>query len=389
MTRLTQHSVLSRFACLAERCEDTCCKHWSMQVDEATLDSYRAKAPALLDAVEPDHDGSPVMRKDASTGCCVKLEGGLCGIQRQFGASMLGDACFFYPRITRALGEHVVATASLSCPEIVRLALEEDLAVFSPGEAQRLPQSLKDYLPQAMPADDALYVHRCFLQAAQDGQACAEQLFARIAGVAQSLEMIDKKDWAGATPTYLRLADARLVAPQPDPADAFNLLHALMGLVVASKKPIAPRLAETLAEMERALKVRLDWPSVQIHLSQDSAPALQDVRRIWESHAPHFDGVLKKYMQMQIAMSLFPFAGLGETMAERATLIGVRLATIKLAFMCACGIYESVPPQDIVVRIVQSISRFLDHLGDARFSLLIYGETGWTRPDRMRGLLSA
>jgi len=40
-----------------------------------------------------------------------------------------------------------------------------------------------------------------------------------------------------------------------------------------------------------------------------------------------------------------------------------------------------------VVRIIQSLSRLLDHLGDPAFSLKIYAETGWIKEARMRGLL--
>ncbi len=70
---------------------------------------------------------------------------------------------------------------------------------------------------------------------------------------------------------------------------------------------------------------------------------------------------------------------------ERATLIGVRLATVRLAFMCACDIHGPQLPQEVVIRLLQSLSRFMDHLGDPAFSLQIYAETGWTKEARMRG----
>ncbi|NBX03087.1 MAG: hypothetical protein EBR02_03280 [Alphaproteobacteria bacterium] len=80
MTAILRHSILSRFVCTGDKCVDTCCKNWSMQVDEATLSRYQQNAPELLDAVEKDNDGSLIMRKSPETGYCVKLDGGLCGI---------------------------------------------------------------------------------------------------------------------------------------------------------------------------------------------------------------------------------------------------------------------------------------------------------------------
>jgi hypothetical protein len=40
-----------------------------------------------------------------------------------------------------------------------------------------------------------------------------------------------------------------------------------------------------------------------------------------------------------------------------------------------------------VISVVQSLSRFMDHLGDPGFSLQICDETGWNRENRMRGVI--
>ena len=76
-------------------------------------------------------------------------------------------------------------------------------------------------------------------------------------------------------------------------------------------------------------------------------------------------------------------------LSERITIIGMRLATFKLALQCACYLYGEVLPEETMVRIAQSLARFLDHLGDATFSLSIYNETGWTKEARLRGALES
>jgi hypothetical protein len=55
--------------------------------------------------------------------------------------------------------------------------------------------------------------------------------------------------------------------------------------------------------------------------------------------------------------------------------------------MCNLGLYKNVSAEETVVRVVQSLSRILDHLGDPAFSLSIFTETGWITEPRMRGLL--
>jgi len=391
MTSVLQHPALAKFACLGDKCEDTCCKTWSMQVDEATLERYKKEAPELLDAVEAAGDTPWVMRRDPETQYCVKLEGGLCGIHKKYGDAFLGDACHFYPRATRALGHQThVMTATLSCPEIARLSLySEEAFDFVRASVDRLPYTLKNYLPDALTPADALAVHTAFLRACED-DASVELIFARIASVARSIGHIDQRSWPQAVPFYLKSADMRLGAPEANENDPFNLLHALCGLIVASHRPVSERLKQTIGEMEKALCVTLDWKSVSIYVTPKSADAYKAMVERWNKEAaPYYQAPLKKYLQMQLSLALFPFAGMGEALSERITITGVRLATIKLALMSASSIYGDVLPQEVVVRIVQSMSRFLDHLGDPAFSLQIYKEAGWIRETRMQGLIGA
>ncbi len=382
--------LVSQFSCLGDRCSDTCCRGWSMQVDEPTRARYKAEAPELLNAVEPGGPGAPwIMRKDVKSGYCVKFENGWCGIQKAHGAEFLGDACHFYPRVTRALGDRVIMTASSSCPEIARLMLaSDDALVFEEAPVDRLPESLKNYLPEGITEEDALAVHQAFLSAVNDKTVSPEKAFARIASVGRSFARLKSQDWPGAIGFYLRNADARIPPPLSQPADPFNLLLALAGLVVAAQKPLPERLQQTIEEMETALAVKIDWQKLHIHTDEKSTIAYREVKARWQAqYAAHYSDTLRRYLAAQLSLNLYPFAGLGNNLIERTTILGVRFATFKLALMCACAIREDTLPEEILVRVAQSLARFLDHLGDAVFSLQIYGETGWADEAKMCGLL--
>ena len=160
MTPIKRANVLNQFTCLGDKCEDTCCQGWSMQVDQATHDRYQTQAPELLDSIEQAEESPWIMRKNPDN-FCVKFEDGLCGIHKNYGDRFLGDACNFYPRVTRLLGTQIIMTASLSCPEIARLALfDNEPAVMTPAQEERLPSTTKNYLPDGMNEDDAMKVHR-------------------------------------------------------------------------------------------------------------------------------------------------------------------------------------------------------------------------------------
>lgn len=388
MTTIQQTALVSSFSCQGDRCDDTCCQNWSMQVDDDTRARYAAEAPELLEAIEQDN-ALWIMRKNPVTNFCTKLEDGFCSIHKQYGSRMLGDACHFYPRVTRSLGQHTLMTATMSCPEIVRLALTSDApCTASPTEVDRLPATLKGYLPEGMNADEAMFVHRMFLAACDDANATPERIYARIARVARQLSALPPTEWARNTPAFFATADQQLPIPVANALDPFNLLHALCGLIVASQKLPSLRLVKTIKEMESALQVKLDWVNVLIDATNQSISAHEGLQMKWQQsgaalHAP----VLRRWLQMQMSVALFPFAGLGDTLEQRITIIGVRMATIKLALMSAYGIVGGELSQEVLVRIIQSLSRFLDHLGDAGFSLQIYAETGWDQESRMRGLL--
>jgi hypothetical protein len=386
LTQLTQTNLVAAFECLGEACEDTCCQNWSMQVDERTLEKYKTIMPELLAAVDTETDGIPVMKRDPVTRYCIKMENGLCGIHKKYGSDMLGDACHFYPRVTRSLGATKFMTATSSCPQVVRLLLSLEMPFSSvETDISRLPSGLRDYLSEGVDEIVAHAVHQSFVSCALDETLVSERALARISSVARSIGLLDANTLDQSVPLYLRLADSRIPKPDENPADVFNLLHALCGLIVASHKPISERLKKTIGDMEEALAATLDWQSVQITLSPESAEALKNIRANWDE--AHYAHALRRYLAMQLSLGLFPFAGLGKDAAERITIIGVRFATVKLALACAHHLHGALSDEEIV-RVIQSLSRFLDHLGDANFSLSIYEETGWTKESRLLALLS-
>ena len=386
----TLHSsaFLAQFSCLGDQCEDTCCKGWGMQLSAQTVEKYQREAPELMDAVtsgEAEH----IMKRDPATDYCVKFEAGWCGVHAKYGTDFLGDACHFFPRTTRGLGDAAVMTASLSCPEVVRLALLQD-GGFSheQSEAARLPHSLKNYAPEGLDEATCLNIHRAFIDAALDEQAAPEMVMARLRSVAASLQSVDIKSWGMAAPFYLKHADARLPQPEAQIADPFNLLNALQGLIGASRKTSRPRLEWTLRDIEQALHVTLDWERLSIATSEQSLAAWQAMQARWQAEwAAHFAPMLRRWIAAQLAVALFPFGGFGDTLTDRATLLGVRFATLKLALMSACQMKGGLIADADVVRVVQSLARFLDHLADPALSMQIYSETGWVREPRLRALV--
>ncbi len=359
-----------------------------MQLDPATREKYLKEAPELMEAVTTG-EAEFIMKRDPETDYCVKFESGWCGIQRERGTAFLGDACHFFPRITRSLGETHLMTAALSCPEITRrTVLGAEGFTHQEVQADRLPWSLTDYLPDGLDDAQAVAIHNACVDAAGDAQASPERILARLGSVARSLQMQAITNWPAATPFYLRNADGRLPQPEENPADPFNLLHALVGLLKAAKQSPRPRLEQSITQMEAALNVQINRQTLELTTHEASARAYLALRGAWrERWAEYYAPLLRRWIQAQLAASLFPFAGLGDTLTERITILTVRYATLRLALMSACHASGGIPTEEETIRVIQSLSRFVDHLADPTLSLSMYTETGWTLEARARGLL--
>jgi len=381
-------AFLADFKCLGADCEDTCCKGWGMQVDNHTRERYQREAPDLMDAVV-SNDGHCTMRRNPQTNYCVKFENGLCGIQLKHGEDFLGDACYFYPRTIRALGNKITMTATLSCPEIARLALfGEEHFSFDEISMERLPETLHDYKLKELTTAQALTIHQQFLAATTDKSTSAEHHLMRIFVTAEMLSQTPVSNWPESVSTYLQRAAMDLPEPEPHETDPVYLLQALCGLVAAAKNLHQSRLMETIEHMQRAMHVTIPWDSLMIASLPDHAHVINAMTVRWQNEWQfQYADVLRHYVTMQLSLATFPFAGFGHTLTQRIAIIGVRLATVKLALMCAASISPTGLTKADVVRIIQSLSRFLDHLADPEFSLKIYQETGWLQKRRLRALL--
>lgn len=385
---IKQPAFLSKFSCLGDACEDTCCKGWGMQVDAATVGRYEKEAPHLLEAVTGSGNEC-LMKRDALTDHCVKYENGLCGIHKQYGTDFLGDACHFYPRMTRGIGSTRVMTGALSCPEVVRLSLfDEGAFAWQDATSDRLPYTLIDYLPDGLSTEQVFSIHDAFVAKALSKEHSAARNLMHIFCVAESLQNLPVKAWPDAVPFYLEHAESRLPVAVPADSDPFFLLQALCGIIAAAKKGQQERLMQNVRVMEAALHVTIQWDNLAIAHLPDSMHMAKSLEDDWNNTwSARLDDVLRRYLASQIVLALFPFSGFGDTLSNRAAIIAVRFATIRLALMSACRTTGAIPAAEHITRIVQPLSRLLDHLAGADFSLSIYKETGWLNCDRLRALV--
>ena len=117
----------SDFRCIAEKCPDSCCKEWSVDVDETAAKFYRAlEGPLgaqLREVLQDTPDGTIMTIQDGR--CPMWRQDGLCQIQAELGHDALCKTCRDFPRLRHDYGDFVELGLELSCPEAARLILND------------------------------------------------------------------------------------------------------------------------------------------------------------------------------------------------------------------------------------------------------------------------
>jgi len=128
------------FYCIAAACPDSCCKEWTVDVDDRSAAYYRTLPGALGDrlrsVLQDTEDGTTVMTIENGR-CPMWRQDGLCQIQAELGHDALCSTCREFPRLRHDYGDFLELGLELSCPEAARLILaspkQDFLVTTQPG----------------------------------------------------------------------------------------------------------------------------------------------------------------------------------------------------------------------------------------------------------------
>jgi lysine-N-methylase len=387
MTEGRAYKYTKDFVCTGDKCSDTCCKGWSMQVDDAHINLYNSKLSELSFFVT-EEAGCKVMKRDSKTDKCLKLEEGLCGIHKQFGADALGDACYFYPRITRKVEGSVLQSATLSCPETARLVLYGD-SPFSLENIQvnRLPESIKEVLTKGVTAEDFFLVQQKILTAIEESENVTKAL-EKLIGCIYSFQLFASERWAGGISLFLNSAESKLPEIKRNEEDFYHILITTYGLLHATHKKPNPRFREVLEKIQSKLGIMIDSNTLEVATMNNETPYFQPMINIWQQNsASGLDKVMKRWLQAQVVMHAYPYAGFGSDIRGKTMNLIVRFAITRLGLMAYTDNEGNPPSEEDVIKVVQSVSRFMDHLGSPELSEKLYANMNWNEESYMRGLV--
>lgn len=113
------------FACIADRCKDSCCIGWEIDIDEDTYEYYNQQEGAFGERLRAHMKAGNETSFVLNNGRCPFLnDKNLCDICIELGEASLCEICTEYPRFTLEYGSVREKCLGLSCEEAGRLIFE-------------------------------------------------------------------------------------------------------------------------------------------------------------------------------------------------------------------------------------------------------------------------
>ena len=110
------------FRCIADRCKDSCCIGWEIDIDDDARRKYEAlDTPLGREIREKTSHGFFTLQENGR--CAFLDEGGLCRIISSVGEGYLCDICREHPRYYGVGGKGIEGGLGLSCEEAARIIL--------------------------------------------------------------------------------------------------------------------------------------------------------------------------------------------------------------------------------------------------------------------------
>jgi hypothetical protein len=218
----------------------------------------------------------------------------------------------------------------------------------------------------------------------------AEDALLRLLALAPMLDATPPTDWPALVTQWAEAPMAHALPACSKASDPYALLYALSVLVARGPANKPARLMETMTTMEAALDCAIVWETRDMRQGPGAAHAYPRLQERWRRAAPDMAPVLQRWLQMQLANLHYPLGGFrGVRMVAMTTILAVRFATVRLALMCHVRDDGTPPDLTTMIRVIQSLSRLMDHLADGELSLLLYRDAGWlSDAARLRGLIT-
>lgn len=127
---LRMPDYFSEFACIADKCTDSCCVGWEIDLDDDTSAYYKTVegefGERLRANMYDNEDGGCSFRLKEHGRCPLLNSGNLCDIICELGEPAISEVCTDFPRFSMQYGDVIHKCLSFSCMEVCRIVFSKD-----------------------------------------------------------------------------------------------------------------------------------------------------------------------------------------------------------------------------------------------------------------------
>ncbi|MBN9543742.1 MAG: flagellin lysine-N-methylase [Alphaproteobacteria bacterium] len=384
---IIQDAFLDKFKCLGDKCPDTCCKGWDMQLDRITKTIYENSHKELEVAIAST-ELNYVLKRDEEDNCMM-LTNGLCKIHKNYGPSLLADACYFFPRIMYKMGDEYFASAGFSCPETARLILFMDDPFPKVVTAyKRIPYVLKDYSRESITIEYIRKIHDYFISQITNLEVSKSLL--KMLMMARSLSHLPKNKWYSSLEHIDKVALNLLPERKNDKNDIFYLVQTFVITVKSCRKKVNHRLAKVMESFEKKFGCKIDWESTDIIVNDEKADVYEIYSQMETVKNPYksefINHIMSRWILAEMKSFLYPFSGTGKAILQKTQILLVKYCLNKM--LLNVYLENSSDLEEDTITVVQSISKFMDHLADDVLIMKLIDSYNWNEDSRIYGLVS-
>ena len=386
------------FKCIASACEDTCCRGWSVPIDQASYERYRSHvvlSPFVGKLItintnaasSSDYARMPL----TSDGACGFMdEQRLCAIQKSFGADLLSVTCATYPRAILGRSSEPEIALNLSCPEAARTVLLDPslLASGSLGSHHGLKGTQITYDVHWLnegkalePGEIRLAIRDFVLTLLSDRRYPLWQRLYLLGPLIRRLQVLaagaSLGDWCEANPVLVlhALADSAANAAgqrlrfmmneiEQQPGDRLQLVTEILRLRLA-EPPTPPRFTECIRDFELGLRTN------SAQTEEEILGAYAEGQQILERLLKEQPQLIENYLLNHVFKNNFPFGRqrlrplsqkVKPTQPEDEHVLLCVLAMVAQTLLIGMAAhYGSTFGISHVVKLIQSLAKAIEH----------------------------
>lgn len=361
------------FKCIGNKCEDHCCKDWSITIDKKTYIKYKKLQSSefknkLMDNVgrnrqsKSDYDYAKIKLSDRV--CPMLSDEGLCQVYLNIGEENMCHTCKTYPRYYNKVDDRIESCLTLSCIEVARNILlkkepiEFNLEVKDIENINTIKQ-VNTLTPKSLREKYFNEIRMFSIGLIQNRRFTIEERLSILGLFINSINNTKEDNVLEIIETYTMNIDSGAYDNLLKDVSLDNIINAQLEFltniyrVILSKKLNDKRYIENFVNIVNSLQLVSDNP--QLIKERFTSCLEYDYKIFMKDHEYIYENYLVNYM----FKTLFPISKMN--LLDTYIDVVVHFAIIKMNLIGLCGHYKQDMDIDNVINLIQSFVKVVEH----------------------------